>query len=291
MKKEFYPALGTPTSSDGTLEKDSFSRQIELMIHAGAKGLLCMGSMGKMVAIKDHEYPVIAAQCCDAANNRTPVIVGVMDCSAGRVLDRIDALGNIDIDGVVATVPFYYVLNSGEIVNYFRLVARSSKYPVYIYDLPGVTQVSITLAQLKLLMEEPNIKGIKTANLNLIRDAYRNGLIDDEHAFSAYCSNLDLFDVALKSGISKHLDGMFTCTPYNSKMMYDENNDDKFECESLRNIIKLRNTFLKENIFSAYTYAMELLNCKGVYHPDYSLPISEGLKDEIIQVMKDIKEI
>ena len=40
MKKEFYPALGTPTSPEGNLEKDSFYRQIDLMIDSGARGLL-----------------------------------------------------------------------------------------------------------------------------------------------------------------------------------------------------------------------------------------------------------
>ena len=114
MKKEFYPALGTPTSPEGNLEKDSFYRQIELMIDSGAKGLLCMGSMGKMIAIKDCEYQAIAAQCCNMTNNRIPVMVGVMDCSIGRVLDRIDALGSLPIEGVVATVPYYFALNSNE---------------------------------------------------------------------------------------------------------------------------------------------------------------------------------
>ena len=52
MKKEFYPALGTPTNLDGTLVKESFGRQIELMISSGAKGALCMGSMGNMASLK-----------------------------------------------------------------------------------------------------------------------------------------------------------------------------------------------------------------------------------------------
>ena len=59
----------------------------------------------------------------------------------------------------------------------------------------------------------------------------------------------------------------------------------------LNNILGLRNLLLKENIFSAYSYAMELLGCPGDYQSDYDTPVSESLKTEIYEMMKAIKEI
>ena len=100
MKDGFYPALGTPTSDNGELIEDSYNKEIELMLEAGAQGVLCMGSMGKMAAIRNSEYPKIAKYCFKVISERIPVMVGVMDCSASRVLDRIEALGNMNIDGV-----------------------------------------------------------------------------------------------------------------------------------------------------------------------------------------------
>ncbi|MFA5649895.1 MAG: dihydrodipicolinate synthase family protein [Proteiniphilum sp.] len=290
MKKEFYPALGTPVNPDGTLVSKSFERQIELMISSGAKGALCMGSMGNMASLRDSEYTGIAKQAQDVVNHRIPLLVGVMDCSIARVLDRIDSLKDINIDGVVATAPFYSPVKSDEIVNFFTKIAKESKFPVYMYDLPGVTQSPISVAQLKSLVKEKNIAGIKTGNLNLIMDIYRNDLLDRDN-FSVYYSNLDLFDVALKAGVSKNLDGMFTCTPYNSRKMYNPNSSESEIFESLNNILKLRNLFIKENVLSSYSYAMELLDCPGNYHADYALPISEGLKTEIADLMKNIHEI
>lgn len=290
MRKEFYPALGTPVNLDGSLVKDSFERQIELMIAAGAKGVLCMGSMGNMASIRNREYPLVAKQCRDVINHRVPLLVGVMDCSISRVLDRIDSLENIDINGVVATAPFYSPLKSNEIVNFFIQLARKSKFPVYIYDLPGVTQSPISIAQLKELVKEKNIVGIKTGNLNLIMEIYRNNLLE-EGDFSVYYSNLDLFDVALEAGVSRNLDGMFTCTPFNSRKMYDADSSESDIFESLNKILKLRNLFIKENVLAAYSYAMELLKCPGNYYADYALPISGGLKEEIADLMESINEI
>jgi dihydrodipicolinate synthase/N-acetylneuraminate lyase len=290
MKKEFYPALGTPTNLDGTLVKESFGRQIELMISSGAKGALCMGSMGNMASLKNCEYPIIAKYATEVIRRRIPLLIGVMDCSISRVLDRIDSLRELEIDGVVTTVPYYSPLKPNEIVKFFSELARKSKFPVYIYDLPGVTQSPISAAQLKALSSEKNIVGIKTGNLNLIMELYRNNLLirDD---FSVYYSNLDLFDVAIKAGVNKNLDGMFTCTPYNSQKMYAEQNSETEVFESLNNILKLRNLFIKENVLAAYSFAMELLKCPGNYHADYALPISGELKEEIVDLMKNINEI
>ena len=290
MEKGFYPALGTPIHLDGTLVKESFGRQIELMISSGAKGALCMGSMGNMASLRNSEYPGIAKYACDVVHHRIPLLVGVMDCSISRILDRIDTLKDMEIDGVVATVPFYSPLKPNEIVKFFSELARKSKFPVYIYDLPGVTQSPISVSQLESLINFKNIVGIKTGNLNLIMELYRHNLMTRDD-FSVYYSNLDLFDVAIKAGVSRNLDGMFTCTPYNSQKMYAKQNSELELFQSLNNILKLRNLFIKENVLAAYSYAMELLKCPGNYHADYALPISGELKEEIVDLMKNLNEI
>ncbi|MGV8090496.1 MAG: dihydrodipicolinate synthase family protein [Mangrovibacterium sp.] len=291
IKDGFYPALGTPTDINGCINKTSYSKGIEMMLDAGAKGVLCMGSMGKMVSIKNSEFPKVAKCCVEVISKKIPVIVGVMDCSAARVSDRIESLGNIEIEGVVATTPYYSKVSAEGMINFFRLIAKTSRYPVYIYDLPSVTQAPVTGDILKTLMDVPNIKGIKTANLALITDFIRNNYIKED--FSVFFSGLDLFDTALKFGIGKNLDGMFTCTPYNSKKMYEGFDKGNFDDVSkyLNNILTLRNIFLKGNVFPAYSYAMELLGCPGDYHPDYEVTVSGTLKEMISNCMKAIGEL
>ncbi len=287
----FYPALGTPTNEDGVLVTGSFSRQIELMIGSGASGMLCMGSMGRMESLRNSEYPKVAKKCVDITRSRVPVLVGVMDCSIARVLDRIDSLGNIDIDGVVTTLPYYLKVSESGAINFFSLISRKSRFPVFIYDLPSVTQTSVTPYIMSFLKDEKNIKGMKTPNLNLILDLKRNNLINED--FHIFYSALDTFDLAISGGIRKNLDGMFTCTPVNSGLMYSNiETGNGIELSGyLRNIIRLRNLFLKEDVLASYSFAMELLGCPGIYHCDYSNPASTGLREEIYNCMKEIKEI
>jgi dihydrodipicolinate synthase/N-acetylneuraminate lyase len=291
MENGFYPALGTPTNNEGNVVVKSLNKEIELMLKAGAKGVLCMGSMGNMASIRNSEYPKIAKQCYDVVSHKAPVLVGVMDCSVARILDRIDALDNIKIDGVVATAPFYSKTKPVEMVNFFKLLSKRSTYPVYIYDLPSVTQSPITFEIMKKLAGNPNLKGIKTGNLALIMEIQRNSLCPDN--FHVFYSGLDLFDVAMHAGIRKNLDGMFTCTPFNAKKLYENLEFGNMEVKSkyLNNILWLRNLLVKENVLSAYSYAMGLLGCQGNYHSDFDLPITETMKEEIFNCMKAINEV
>lgn len=287
----FFPALGTPVDNEGILLEKSFGKEIEMMVDAGAAGVLCLGSMGQMAAIRNSEYPKIASACVKMAAGRIPVMVGVMDCSAGRVLDRIESLTEISLEGVVATPPFYSILSPQEIISFYSLLAERSRYPVFIYDLPSVTQAPITPEILKTLMKKKNIRGIKSANKALIQDAMEFNRVRQDFYF--FYSNLDSFDTAILAGFRKNLDGMFTCTPENSRLMYknlDDNDEEKIS-RHLGNIIKLRNIMLKERVLPAYSYAMELLGCPGNYHPDYSCPVSGTLKEEIRECMKQIQEI
>jgi len=291
IKNGFYPALGTPVDEEGILIEKSFEKEIEKMEAAGAAGVLCLGSMGQMAAIRDSEYPKIASACVKMVAGRIPVMVGVMDCSAGRVLDRIKSLSEIPLEGVVATPPYYRARSQPEIISFFTLLAEKSRYPVFIYDLPSVTQSPITQEILKPLMKMDNIRGIKSANKELILDAMEFNEVRDDFYF--FYSNLDSFDTAILAGIRKNLDGMFTCTPENSRLMYKDlgNNNEEKISRHLGNIIKLRNIMLKERVLPAYSYAMELLGCPGNYHPDYSCPVSGRLKEEIRECMKQIQEI
>ena len=219
FKKGFVPALGTPLDKNGYFIKDSFEKQIELMIDSGAVGLLAMGSMGIQATIRAGECKKVAKAAVDAASGRVPVYVGAMDCSIARVGERIAELEELDIAGLVFTTPYYNPLSHEKAVSFFKTVAGMTGHRVYLYDLAVVTQTKITYEMIKeLIGSVSNIGGIKTADLNLIRKLMNDPELAAE--FEIFYSGLDTFDVAYSYGICTNLDGMFTCTPKNSKKMY-----------------------------------------------------------------------
>ena len=292
MRQGFFTAVGTPADQDGHLIKESLIRQVSDQVACEASGLLVMGSMGLGVFIRDQDYVLTARTSVQAAQKACPVFIGVTDTSIERVCDRIDALRGLDIDGVVATAPYYYEVSDRELIRFYSALARRSPFPVYLYDLPVAARNKITKQTMAGLQSEKNIKGIKTADWDLalaLRQKSAQGLWSAD--FSILYSGLDTFDKAYAQGITSNLDGMFACTGPLAKEMYRSlaAGDQLTGLARLKDIIRLRNTFAEEQIMPSFTYAMTRLGYAGIFHPDYYFMPDEKQKEKIETCMTDLK--
>jgi len=289
-KDGFYTALGTPLDEDGNLIEEALRKHINQQIDAGASGLLLMGSMGIEAYIKNSAYAEIVRVAADEVAGRLPLFVGVMDNSIVKVKEKIDMIGDAPIDGIVLTTPYYNVVDNAQMINWFSKVADYSPYPLYLYDLAVITKSKITLPVIDGVIKHPNIKGIKTADWEMIKAIERKYPDSD---FNCLYSGLDSFDYANMIGIRKNLDGMFSCTPKNGRKMYDCLQKDDFDGarKYLDNILLLRNTMLSEGLMMSFTYCMNKLGIEGNFHQDYSLPIGEESKNKLNDTLIKIGEL
>ena len=291
MKNGFYTALGTPLTEDGRLIEEALIKHIDQQIEAGASGLLLMGSMGIEPQIRQSEYKKIVEVGVAAVKGRVPLFVGAMDNSIARVFERLDMIGEGKaIDGIVLTIPFYCPPSESEIITWFTKIADKSAYPVYVYDLPGVTQTRISMNVLDALIAHKNIKGMKSANWELIKHIERKY---PESDFVCLYSGLDSFDHANVLGIKKNLDGMFACTPKNAKLMYEcaAAGDIAGIRRHLDNILLLRDTMIDNDLMGCFTYCMNVLGIEGNFHEDYAAPASDKAKEIMLDTLKQIGEI
>lgn len=290
FKNGFYTALGTPLDENGNLVEASLRKHINQQIEAGASGLLLMGSMGIEAYIKNSAYAEIVRVAVDEVAGRVPLFVGAMDNSIVKVKEKIDMIGNAKIDGIVLTNPYYASVDNAQMVNWFTKVADASPYPVYLYDLAVVTKTKITLSVIDKLINHPNIKGIKTADWEMIQAIGRK-YPDTE--FDCFYSGLDSFDYANMMNIKKNLDGMFCCTPVNGRKMFDCLKSDDFvgARKYLDNILLLRDTMIAQGLMMSFTYCMNLLGFEGNFHQDYCLPISQESEKILVDTMKKIGEL
>ena len=292
MKAGFIPALGTPLDRDGNFLEESYRKQIEDQIQAGAIALLSMGSMGQQAFIRASEYPKVARAAVEAANGRVPVFVGAMDNSIARVRERIAPIENLDVAGFVFTTPYYHPSSRDQIVNFFRGAAASTKHKILLYDLAVVTQSKITYdIVLQLLRELPNLAGIKSADQQMFRKLKLNPEVPED--FTMVYSGLDTFDIAYKWGIDKNLDGMLSCTPTNTGKLFAAMAAGDYDGAAvyLNNILALRDFFVAHDLWPSFTAAMNLLGYEGLFAPDYVTLVSEQYVEEIRGEMQRIGEL
>ncbi|MGC4102883.1 dihydrodipicolinate synthase family protein [Ferruginibacter sp.] len=65
------------------------------------------------------------------------------------------------VDVVVATLPSYYALTEKQMLRYFTTLADNIALPLFIYNIPATTHMSITLPVIDELSRHKNIVGIK----------------------------------------------------------------------------------------------------------------------------------
>lgn len=289
MKPGFIPALGTPLDKDGNLLVESYKKQINDMIDRGAVGLLSMGSMGIQAFLKHDVCPHVAKAAVEAAAGRVPVFVGAMDCSIARAKERMAAMEHLDITAFVFTTPYYHSCTPAQIINYIKNVAAATKHGVLLYDLPGVTQSKITYSIVKTLLREvPNLIGIKSADLQMFRKLKLDPEVPED--FIMVCSNLDVFDVAYKWGMTNCLDGMLPVTPANTQGLFDAMAAGNYQkaAEHLNNIVGLRDFFASHDLWPSFSKGMNLLGYEGSFIPDYVLPFNEehlaSLRNEMLRI-------
>lgn len=289
LQEGYYTALGTPLDENGRFIPESFARQVDDQIQFNASGLLIMGSMGLGVYVRQEDYVSVARTGIEAAAKRCPVFVGATDTCIGRVCDRIDALKGLDIDGIVMTAPYYHTVTDKELIKFYSTVANHSPYPVYLYDLPVAARNKVTIETMKGLRAVSNIKGIKTADIELAHwlqgQVAKKTFAED---FRVLYSGLDTFDTAYADGVKRNLDGMFACTGKIAQKMYQQLSEGDLAAgsERLKEIIGLRDVFASELILPSFTYAMNLLGYQGYFHQDYFEMPSPEQKERVKSYME-----
>jgi dihydrodipicolinate synthase/N-acetylneuraminate lyase len=65
------------------------------------------------------------------------------------------------VDVVVATLPSYYIVTEKQMLKYFTILADNISLPLFIYNIPATTHMSIPLAVIDELSQHKNIVGLK----------------------------------------------------------------------------------------------------------------------------------
>lgn len=291
MKDGFYTALGTPYLPDGTLAEAGYRKEIEQQIQAGASGVLAMGTMGLLGCVPEAEYERVIRVACDAVAGRVRVLVGATDNSLTRVKARMDIINKYPVDVVVLTPPYYDRLNNDLLVDFLTKCAAMTEKDVYLYDHVGITQHKLNFAQVKKLAQIPNLKGIKSADLVLIKALHDDPEIKED--FMPIFSGSDLFGVANQYGIKNYLDGIFSCFPATIGKIQKCFDAEDYEGAKywLKMMMDARDDMLAGGLWPMFSYAMNLLGCEGLFGHDYDPPANEKQKAATEEIMKRLGEI
>jgi 4-hydroxy-tetrahydrodipicolinate synthase len=160
-------AMVTPLREDLTLDEKGLEQLIEHLIGGGVHGIFILGTTGEAPNLPYNVRSALIEQTCKRVASRVPVIVGITDTSYQDALRMAAKSYQCGALAVVAAPPYYYQVSQAELWQYFKRLAAESPLPLYLYNAPLNTHLSIEIATVIQAAGEPNIVGLKDSGLNM----------------------------------------------------------------------------------------------------------------------------
>lgn len=168
IHKEYHGVvvpMVTPVKEDLSLDQAAVERICENCSNHGI-ALLVLGTTGESPSVSRKDSVQLVKMVSGYLRGKTKTYA----CLTGNsVSDNIeDAKMYIDsgADVIVSTLPNYYLIRPDQMFAYYWRLAENLQFPVMIYNIPAVTNMSIPLETVKELGKHPFILGLKDSERN-----------------------------------------------------------------------------------------------------------------------------
>lgn len=161
-------ALVTPFR-DGRVDFDSLAKLVDWQIENGVDGIVSVGTTGESATLDVEEHVAVIAATVKAARGRVPVVAGAGGNATTEAIALTKASEDAGADALLHVTPYYNRPNQEGLFRHFEAIAKVSKLPIILYNVPTRTACDLLTETVVRLAEFDNVIGIKDATGNLVR--------------------------------------------------------------------------------------------------------------------------
>ena len=165
MIKGVLVPLITPFDEKERVDESMMRQLVDFYVKAAVQGLFVLGSSGQGPAMSITERKKAAEVALAQARAQIPVIIHVGTADAQSTVELAVHAAEKGAVAVGVVPPYYYSDHTEyEIISHYRSVADAVKLPIYIYENPKYSGISIPPELAKRMKDAiPSIRGIKVA--------------------------------------------------------------------------------------------------------------------------------
>jgi 4-hydroxy-tetrahydrodipicolinate synthase len=167
-------ALVTPFRSDLELDEEALRRLIQRQLAAGIDFLVPCGTTGENPTLSQAELRrvvEITIEEAQSAPKKIPVLAGAGSNDTRRVVAMARDYEAMGADGLLIVTPYYNKPTDEGLYAHYSEVARHSRLPIVVYNVPGRTNVNVAPKVLARLAEIDTVVGVKEAAGNISQAA------------------------------------------------------------------------------------------------------------------------
>ncbi|MBI5170387.1 MAG: 4-hydroxy-tetrahydrodipicolinate synthase [Candidatus Eisenbacteria bacterium] len=158
-------AMVTPFKN-GAIDYTATANLVEFMIEGGVQGLVVSGSTGEAATTSFDEKRELWKFVKAQAKGRVWIVAGTGTNDTAVSIAITKMAEEVGVDGAMVVTPFYNKPSAKGQVAHFDAVAKSTKLPVILYNVPGRTGTN-TLPDTLAQVTAPNVKAVKEASGSL----------------------------------------------------------------------------------------------------------------------------
>lgn len=158
-----YTAIVTPFKN-GRIDEAALQRLIARQARAGVDGIVPVGTTGESATVDYDEHIHIIALSVKFAAGRIKVMAGTGGNSTREAIELTQRAEIAGADASLQVAPYYNKPTQEGLFQHFQAVARSTKLPIMLYNIPSRCGVEIAVDTVRRLAHAcGNITGIKEA--------------------------------------------------------------------------------------------------------------------------------
>ncbi|MGE0543197.1 MAG: 4-hydroxy-tetrahydrodipicolinate synthase [Dehalococcoidia bacterium] len=164
-------AMATPFDRNGEVDLRQATNLARALLDSGSDGLVICGTTGESPTLSDKEKWSLFATVKKALGGRGAVIAGTGSYNTAESIRLTREAEEIGVDGILLVVPYYNKPSQEGLFRHFEAIARSTRLPVILYNVPSRTATNMTAETAIRLSRIPNIAGTKEASADLAQIA------------------------------------------------------------------------------------------------------------------------
>jgi len=174
-------ALVTPFR-DGKVDFEGIARLVDWQIEQGVDGIVAVGTTGESATLDVDEHVAVIAATVKAAKGRVPVVAGAGGNATSEALALTKASEEAGADALLHVTPYYNRPSQEGLFRHFDTIARSTKLPIVLYNVPTRTSCDLLTDTVVRLADHDNVVAIKDATGSLVRGSELIAKVGDRMA-------------------------------------------------------------------------------------------------------------
>jgi len=154
----------TPFKDDLSIDEAGLRKLVNYYIEeVGCDGLVPCGTTGESPTLDNHEHTRVIEIVVDETKGRVPVMAGTGSNSTREAIEMTKHAEDLGVSASLQVCPYYNRPTQDGLMKHFEAIAKSTKLPLFIYNIPSRTARLIEAKTIIALSRIDNIIGMKDA--------------------------------------------------------------------------------------------------------------------------------